>query len=90
MWRWHLNKDREVLPLECWTAIDSGNMENRIIDRLMVEDFIAQQDTRGQSMIELICEGFTEREIGKAVGDKRRSRQQAQTRMKKELLQAIT
>lgn len=90
LWRWHLNKDREVLPLECWTAIDSGNMENRIIDRLMVEDFIAQQDTRGQSMIELICEGFTEREIGKAVGTSGAAVNKRKTRMKKELLQAIT
>lgn len=79
----------DALPLEVWAGIDDSNMEARIIDRLTVEDFIAQQDSRGQSMIELICEGFTEREIGKAVGTSGAAVNKRKARMRKKLLQAI-
>lgn len=79
----------DALPLEAWAGIDDSSMEDRIINRLTVEDFIAQQDNRGQSVIELICEGFTEREIGKAVGVSGAAVNKRKARMKKELLQAI-
>ena len=57
-----------ALPLEAWTAIDDGDMEDRIIDRLTVENFIAQRDGRDQAIAQLTVSGFTERETGKAVG----------------------
>lgn len=79
----------QTASMEAWEAIDNGDMESRIIDRLMAEDFIAQQDSRGQSMIELICQGFTEREIGKAVGTSGAAVNKRKARMRKELLQAI-
>ena len=58
LWRYDSNK-HNALPLEMWAGIDDSSVEGRIIDRLMVEGFIVQQDSRGQSVIELICQGFT-------------------------------
>lgn len=87
--RWHLNKDREALPLECWTAIDNGDMENKIINRLTIEDFIAQQDSRGQSVLELTAMGFTERQTGEAVGVSGTAVHKRLVRMRNELREAI-
>ena len=64
LWRWHLDKDREILPLECWAAIDNSSMEDRIIDRLMVEDFTAGRDMVDKLIIEMLPQGYTERQIG--------------------------
>ena len=65
--RYDINK-HNALPLEFWAAIDDGDMEDRIIDRLAVEDFISQRDDRDKAIAELITTGHTERETGAAIG----------------------
>ena len=89
VWRYDYNKHGDVAPLEAWTAIDGGDMEGRIIDRLTVEDFIAQQDSRGKAIAQLTIIGCTERQTGEAVGISNVAVHKRLARMRKDLREAI-
>lgn len=68
VWRYDRNKHGSMAPLEAWTAIDDGDIEARIIDRLTVENFMASRDSRDQAIAWLTVAGHTERQTGQAVG----------------------
>ena len=78
-----------ALPLECWTAVVDGDMEDRIIDRLTMEDFIAQRDDRDKAIVQFTIMGHTERETGKAIGISGVAVHKRVTRMRKSLSEAI-
>ena len=54
--RYDYNKN-SALPLELWTAVDDGDMEDRIIDWLAIADCMAGLDSRGRAVAELIIAG---------------------------------
>lgn len=86
--RYDYNK-HSALTLECWTAVVDGDMEDRIIDRLTMEDFIAQRDDRDKAIVQFTIMGHTERETGKAIGISGVAVHKRVTRMRKSLSEAI-
>lgn len=88
LYRYDLDK-HSALPLEFWEAVDDGNMEDQIIDRLAIADYVKQLDSRGQSIMELTAQGYTERETGKAVGISGGAVHKRVTRMRQSLRKAI-
>lgn len=89
LWRYDYNKHGNVAPLEAWTAIDGGDMEDRIIDRLTVEGFISQRDERDKAIAQLTIIGCTERQTGKAVGISNVAVHKRLARMRKDLRESI-
>lgn len=79
----------DALPLTAWAGIDDGSMEDEIITRLTIEYFTAQQDSRGQTVIEMTVQGYTERQVGETIGTSGAAVNKRKARMRKELLQAI-
>lgn len=61
--RYDRNK-HNALPLGTWEAVDGGNMEDQIITRLTMEGFAAGRDTVDKLIIEMLPQGYTERQIG--------------------------
>lgn len=61
--RYDRNK-HNALPLETWEAVDGGNMEDQIITRLTMEGFASGRDTVDKLIIEMLPQGYTERQIG--------------------------
>ncbi len=61
--RYDRNK-HNALPLETWEAVDGGNMEDQIITRLTLEGFAVGRDTVDKLIIEMLPQGYTERQIG--------------------------
>lgn len=57
-----------ALPLEVWGAVDDESMEARIIDRLTVEGFATGRDATDKLIIEMLPQGYTERQIGAPAG----------------------
>lgn len=89
LWRWNYNRDKDMLPLECWAMIDNSSMEDGIINRLAIDDCMAGLDSRGKSIMELTASGYTERETGKAIGISGVAVHKRLTRIRKDLQAAI-
>lgn len=79
----------DALPLEVWSGIDDNSIEDEIITRLTIENFTAQQDNRGRTVIELTAIGFTERQVGAAIGTSGAAVHKRLARMRKGLREAI-
>lgn len=61
-------RKHDALPLESWTDADGVDMESSIINRLTVEDFMTQRDSRDQAIAALVTAGHTERQTGESIG----------------------
>lgn len=67
-WRYDRDKHGNSVSLEDWNGVNGCDVERCTINRIAIDNYLNGLDSRGKAIMELVVQGFTERQTGEAVG----------------------